>query len=140
MKPSPLALIAILLASSVQAQQFDWSLLEGKWAESTRNAYGCRKDNVHNTFVISEDKKRITFKLDRLWKIGNGKEVREYSAAVVGEGENYLVIKYGDDLSDVSNEMREWEMLFLGPNTYRWRATSWPLAQYNNVVGVKCDK
>ncbi len=34
--------------------------------------------------------------------------------------------------------MREWEMRFIGPGTYRWRSTAWQEGQYNTVIGVKC--
>lgn len=121
------------------AQSFNWSLLGGKWAESVDAKFGCRPDNLHQTFAVSPDKKRITFKLDRKWKIGTGETISEYSAAVVRVESTMLVIKYGPELKGIPDEMREWEMRFIGPGAYRWRATAWPQGRYNEVIGVKCS-
>lgn len=135
--------IASSLASAVPAQSditsFDWSLLQGKWAESTRHQFGCRSDNVHQWFIVSEDKKTITFKNDRAWKIGTGQELEQYSAAILRTAPNILIIRYDLDLPGIPEEMREWEMRFIGPGTYRWRATAWRESQYNEVIGVKCS-
>lgn len=136
-----LSLVAALVPAAGYAQskseRFDWSLLNGKWAESADHAYGCRPDNLHFKFDVSADKKRITFKLDRRWPIA-GQEVSEYSANVVEANGRMLVIRYGQELTKIPAEMREWEVLFIGPGTYRWRATAWPAGQYNTVIGVKC--
>ena len=118
---------------------FNWSLLKGKWAESTNHQFGCRPDNLHQWFMVSPDKKTITFKNDRKWKIGTGQELEQYSASILRSHENVLVIRYGSDLPDVPDEMREWEMRFIGPGTYRWRATAWREGEYNDVIGVKCS-
>jgi hypothetical protein len=50
-----------------------------------------------------------------------------------------LIIKYGPELANIPEEFREWEMRFIGPGTYLWRATSWPPNQFNTVIGVKCS-
>lgn len=123
----------------VQAQtpDFDWSRMAGLWAESTDHNYGCRPDNLHFRVDVAADKKRITFKLDRLWPIA-GQRVTEYSAQVVAVSSHRLVIQYGPELKDIPDEFREWEMVFIGPGTYRWRATKWPAGVYNEVIGVKC--
>lgn len=134
------AILSLAWTSMATAQGFDWSLLHGQWAESTRFQFGCRQDNLHHQFVVSADKKSITFKLDRLWKIGTGKKVREYTASIQSAKENALVIRYGPELQGLSDELREWELRFIGPSTYRWRATAWPENQYNEVVGVKCKQ
>ncbi|CAG0931802.1 hypothetical protein RHDC3_01996 [Rhodocyclaceae bacterium] len=142
---APALAAALLLASplaqarEIHAPAFDWSLLSGTWAESTEHQFGCRSGNLRFRFVISDDKKLITFKLDRKWKIGNGSEVEEYSALVLEQSSNALVIRYGDELGNLSEAMREWELRFIGPGTYRWRSTKWQADQYNNVIGVKCE-
>lgn len=117
---------------------FDWSLLQGQWAESTEHQFGCRSENVHQWFSVSDDKKTITFKNDRKWEIGSGQMVEQYSALILSSSHNVLVIRYGVDLPGIPEEFREWEMRFIGPGTYRWRATSWPRGTYNEVIGVKC--
>lgn len=132
-------LLANAVPSQVAVSAFDWSLLQGKWAESTRHQFGCRPENVHQWLVVSEDKKTLTFKNDRKWKIGTGQEVEEYSASIIRASANVLVIRYGPELREIPDEMREWEMRFIGPGTYRWRATAWPDGEYNEVVGVKCS-
>jgi hypothetical protein len=129
----------VFLSAHSHGQAFDWSLLSGKWAESAEAKYGCRADNVHQTFSVSADKKRLTFVLDRKWKIGAGEEMSEYGATIVSAAPNVLIIRYGPELKDIPEEMREWEMRFVGPGTYRWRATAWREGVYNQVIGVKCS-
>jgi hypothetical protein len=141
--PQPLAYLLFLgsLASSpTKAQEpFDWKLLQGQWAESSAHAYACRKDNLHFRFVLSPDRKQVTFKLDRKWQIGTGKEVTEYSAEIREAHGRMLVIRYGPELEGLSDEMRTWELLFIGPGVYRWKATAWPPGTYNTVIGVRCE-
>lgn len=131
---------AALASTSASAQDtFDWSLLEGTWAESAQHKYGCRQDNLHQHFEVSADRKTLVFRNDRKWRIGDGAAIDRYSASIVSEAPNMLVIRYGPELAGVPDEYREWEMRFIGPGTYRWRATSWPMGTYNNVIGVKCQ-
>jgi hypothetical protein len=142
MNQNPFLYVAAILAffsTSAGAQaSFDWSLLEGKWAESAEHKYGCRPDNVHQHFEVSSDRKTLILKNDRKWRMDNGQEVERYSATIVSEGPNVLVIKYGPELKGIPDEYREWEMRFIGPGTYRWRASTWPVGRYNSVIGVKC--
>ena len=130
----------VLAASAASGQDFNWQNLEGKWAESTKHQFGCRPDNLHQRLEISPDRKTLKFKNDRRWKIGTGQEVTEYTAAIVRAQENSLFIKYGPELEGIPPEYREWEMRFIGPGTYRWRAASWGRDDYNDVIGVKCDQ
>ena len=133
-----LAIVLIVASSTATAQEFNWKLLEGKWAESTKHQFGCRPDNLHQTFEVSPDRKTLKLKNDRRWKIGTGAEVTEYSAAILRSQENSLIIKYGPELQGIPPEYREWEMRFIGPGTYRWRAASWGSDEFNDVIGVKC--
>jgi hypothetical protein len=142
MDPNPLLLVTATLAfisteAGAQAS-FDVSLLKGTWAESSDDKYACRPDNVHQHFEVSSDRSTLIFKNDRKWRNSSGQELEEYSATIVREGPNVLVIRYGPELKDIPDEFREWEMRFIGPGTYRWRASSWPIGSYNGVVGVKC--
>jgi hypothetical protein len=133
------AAIGALCASAAFAapEPFDWSLLNGQWAESAEHAYACRPDNVHFSFDVSPDRSGLRFKLDRPWPIA-GKQLAEYSASIVEASGRMLVIRYGPELSDIPSDMREWELLFIGPGVYRWRATAWRSGSYNNVIGVRC--
>ncbi|MEV4783323.1 hypothetical protein [Burkholderia sp. LMU1-1-1.1] len=128
-----------LFAGAVNAQEFDRSMLDGVWAESTNFQFGCRPDNLHQRLELSSDGKTLTFNNDRKWKI-NANEVTEYSATVVRSTKNVLIIKYGSELVGIPDELREWEMRFIGPGTYLWRATSWRANQFNQVIGVKCKQ
>lgn len=130
--------LLMLIATVASAQEFDRPLLDGLWAESTNYQFGCRPDNLHQRLELSADGKKLTFKNDRKWKIGTGQEVTQYSAAVVLSSKNVLIFKYGPELSGIPDELREWEMRFVGPGTYLWRATSWAPNQFNEVIGVKC--
>lgn len=69
MKCISFALLAMMptVANAISAQAitpgFDWSLLKGKWAESTNQQFGCRSDNLHQWFIVSPDKKRLHSKM-----------------------------------------------------------------------------
>jgi hypothetical protein len=135
-----IVLWAALLTTTALAQEFNWKLLEGKWAESTNHQFGCRPDNVHHRFSVSADRKTLTFKTDRPWKIGTGPEITEFSATILKAQGNSLFIKYGSELQGIPPEQRDWEMRFIGPGTYRWRGVAWRQDLYNNVIGVKCEQ
>jgi hypothetical protein len=74
---------------------------------------------------LSADKKTLKFKNDRIWKVGADSEIREYSAVVVRAQDKSLFIKYTAELQGIPSDYREWEMRFIGPGTYRWRALHW---------------
>jgi hypothetical protein len=126
------------LAPAASGQDFDWALLDGQWAESSQQRWACRPDNRHQRLAPSRDRRLLVFANDRKWKLGTGQEVEQYAAAIVRSGAHFLVIRYGSDIPGIPDELREWELRFVGPGTYRWRATSWPEGQYNDVIGVRC--
>jgi hypothetical protein len=141
LKSLPLAIVFFYIFSiGAHAEEFDRFLLEGVWAESTNYQFGCRPDNIHQRLQLSADGKTLIFKNDRKWKIGTADDVTQYSAGVVRSAKNMLIIKYGPDLLGIPDEFREWEMRFIGPGTYLWRATPWPENQFNEVIGVKCKQ
>lgn len=129
--------VPALACTGACAQAFDTGLLAGQWAESVNNQFACRPGNVHHRFVLSADRKHLSFRLDRAWRIG-GQEVREYGAQVLREEPSMLVIRYDDTVTGIPAGMREWELLFIGPGAYRWRATFWRRGEYNDVIGVRC--
>lgn len=131
--------LALTSTSGCAQNTFDWSLLHGNWAESSEHKYGCRSDNLHQSFEVSSDHRTLVFKNDRKWRMGPGPEVERYTATIVSQASNVLVIKYGPELKGLPDKYREWEIRFIGPGTYRWRATSWPMGTYNDVIGVKCE-
>jgi hypothetical protein len=126
-------------ACNAHAQTFDWTLLDGLWAESTEHQFGCRPDNVHQRFNVAADRKSVAIQFDRIWKIGTGKSVVQIEAAILSATPNKLIIRYGPELGEMPPAMREWELRFIGPGTYRWRSTAWPPGVYNEVIGVKCS-
>ena len=134
-----LAFALLSLAPAISsAQGFDWGLLGGTWAESTEHDFGCRPDNLHQQFVVSKDRKTLTFRNDRSWKIETGVDVKEYRAQITRAQDRSLFIRYDTDLGGSPPAYPEWEMRFIGPGTYRWRAVAWPKNQFNMVIGVKC--
>lgn len=136
-----ISLLILCLASGIAAgQEFNWKLLDGRWAESTKHQFGCRAENLHQTFEVSADHRTLTLKNDRLWKIGTGDEVTEYRASILRAEGNSLFIRYGKELQGIPAEYREWEMRFIGPSTYRWRALTWAPNEFNDVIGVKCSQ
>lgn len=140
LKNSSLGLLCLaLISGAAHAQQFDRTMLDGVWAESADYQFGCRPDNLHQRLELSRDGKQLFFKNDRKWKMDSGAEIEEYSASVVRATKNVLVIRYGPELAGIPSEFREWEMRFIGPGTYLWRATSWPENRFNSVIGVKCQ-
>lgn len=122
-----------------QGMAFDRSLLGGIWAESVDTTDACAMSNLHNTFELSADGKTLVFKLDRKWKIASGDPLERYSATVVRSTRQSLVIRYNADIGTLPpGYPTEWELAFVAPGVYRWRATEWPEGKVNNVVGVKC--
>jgi hypothetical protein len=142
-RPSVHCLAALFFLSgfsAAYAEGFDWNLLKGIWAESAQGKFGCAPDNLHQRLLPSRDFKTLTFQNDRQWKLSNGQELERYSATIISSAPNVLLIRYNADLAGIPEQYREWEMLFIGPGTYRWRSTSWPVGSYNDVIGVLCSR
>jgi len=59
-----LGTICLALFSGAHAQEFDRSMLEGVWAESTNYQFGCRPDNLNKRQELSSDGKTLTYKRD----------------------------------------------------------------------------
>lgn len=118
---------------------FKWNLLNGTWAESSNNDFACRSDKVQQQFEVSKDGRRLTFISDRELETFTGQKVKRYSAEIIESKPYSLFISYGEEVTGLSDEFRNWEMRFIGPNTYRWRPVSWPADEFNVVIGVKCS-
>lgn len=130
----------LLVNFSASAQDFDKSLLPGLWAESVNTQPACAGDNLHFRFELSEDGKILGFKLDRMWTIASGKSVDKYSAKVLETTASTMVIEY-IDLNEVPDGYpKVWELAFVSPGVYRWRATVWPEGKVNTVVGIRCTE
>jgi len=126
-------LVVASISGAAHAQEFDWTLLNGRWAESTGGQYGCRPDNLGHRFVVSPDKKQLTFQLSKKWKNPAGQEIGQYTASILSAADNSLMIRYSPDLPGMTAETLEWELRFIGPGAYRWRPASWPADRYNAV-------
>jgi hypothetical protein len=96
-----ISIALVIFTSAAGAQEFNWKLLDGTWAESTKHQFGCRPDNLHQTFVVSTDRKTLTLRNDRRWKIGTGAEVTEYTATILKAQGSSLFIKYGPELQGI---------------------------------------
>lgn len=130
---------AIAVSLSVQAQEFDRALLSGLWAENASTKPACEADNPRVRYELSPDGKVLVFKLDRPLRIGTGRTVSQYSATVVRSTARSLVIRYNADIGETPPDYpKEWEMSFVAPGVYRWRATEPPDGRVNPVVGIRC--
>lgn len=120
--------------------EFDHSLLAGTWADSDSTAPVCAKNNLHYKLELSADGKTLVFKLDRKWKIATGAHVEQYSATVIDVEPQMLTIRYNADIGPLPPDYpAKWEMAFVAPGIYRWRATEWRGGQVSTIVGVRCE-
>mgnify|MGYP006864925270 CR=1 FL=1 len=89
---------------------------------------------------MSPDGNTLVFKLDRKWKIATGNHVEQYSATVLSTTPWILTIRYNADIGPLPPDYPlQWEMAFVGPGIFRWRATEWRGDQVNTIVGVRCE-
>jgi hypothetical protein len=132
--------LGLLVNFSVSAQDFDKSLLPGLWAESVNTQPACESDNLHFRFELSEEGKILGFKLDRMWQVANGKSVDKYSAKVLEVTNRTMVIEYIDLDGLPEGYPKAWELAFVSPGVYRWRATVWTEGEVNPVVGIRCTE
>lgn len=133
-------MVECAFADPMRGLSFDRSLLAGVWAESVNTSPACAESNLHHTFELTTDGKTLNFKLDRKWTIATGQAVERYSATVVSSTKHSLVIRYNTDIgTPPSGYPIEWEISFVAPGVYRWRAEAWPEGNVNTVVGVKCS-
>jgi hypothetical protein len=130
----------IALSLPVHAQEFERDLLSGLWAVNSSTRPACTPDSLHARHELSADGKVLLFMLDRKWKLNSGKTVDQYSATVLRSTTRSLFIKYNDDAGEHRADYpKEWEMAFVAPGVYRWRATDWPEGRVNPVVGIRCS-
>jgi hypothetical protein len=134
------ALFWATLSTTALAQDFDRSLLSGVWVESDNTDYACTSDKPHQRFELSKDGKTLVFKFDRMLPIVTGKTVDQYSATVILATPRALVIEYNDTEGLPKGFPTTWELAFVAPGTFRWRATEWPVGHVNRVVGVRCSQ
>ena len=136
-----LLIAALLMPFSAQAEEFDRSLLSGLWAENANTRLACAPEELHVRYELSADGKGLIIKFDRKEKINSGKTVEQFSATVLRSDAHTLVIRYNADAGDFGpNYPKEWEMVFVAPGVYRWRATDWPEGRVNAVVGIRCSQ
>jgi hypothetical protein len=133
------ALFWTMLSTAALAQEFDRSLLSGEWVESDDTDFACTKDKPHQRFELSEDGKTLVFKIDRKLLIATGKAVDQYSATVILATPRALVIEYNNTEGAPKGFPKAWELAFIAPGVFRWRATEWPVGHVNRVVGVRCS-
>lgn len=120
--------------------EFDRALLAGTWADSDSTAPACARNNLHYTLELSADGKTLVFKLDRKWRIATGAQVEQYSATVLDVAPQMLTIRYNADIGPLPADYpAKWEMAFVAPGVYRWRATEWRGGEVNTIVGVRCE-
>lgn len=124
--------------SQAQAQTFDDFVLLGAWSESVDAGFTCKPGDLRQQFELSADRKTLTFHNDEARAMSNGKVLKSYTATVLREERHALFIRYNKDVGGTEPGLEEWEMRFIGPSAYRWRATAWNPGRYNTVIGVRC--
>jgi hypothetical protein len=131
-------LLSLPSIAIADAGSFDRSRLGGVWSESYDTGKACRADQPHVTFDLSKDGKTLTFNLDRTIKRASGEEVSTYSATVTRGTKASLFIEYNHAVNP--KVPKRWEMAFVAPGIYRWRATEWDPGRVNIVVGLRCSE
>lgn len=140
MKPRTFVfLLATVIAAPADAAEFDWTLLAGRWGESTGGQFACGPDAAGHRFVVSPDRKKLVFQLSKPWTNPAGQEVRQITATILDASDHSLMIRYSADLPGMTPGTLEWELRFLGRGAYRWRPAAWEPGRYNVVIGVRCD-
>ncbi len=135
-----LFVIGLVYSNTSISMEFDKSLIAGVWSESINTSQACNSENLHTTFELTNEGKNLVFKLDRAWEIATGKSVTEYTAKVLSSTSNSMTIEY-ENLSGLPDNYPEtWEISFVAPGVYRWRASSWPAGKVNSVVGIRCSQ
>lgn len=130
----------LLTSSLVFSEDFDKTLIIGVWSESIDTSQACNPDNLHNSFEFADSGQTLVFKLDRLWKIADGKTVDHYSARILETTKNTMTIEYNDIGELPEDYPKTWEIAFVAKGVYRWRASSWPAGKVNSVVGIRCSE
>jgi hypothetical protein len=135
------AVTALAAAAPAAAQPggFDWALLEGRWSEGADARFACGADKLQRRMTPSEDRRTLVFENDRPQKLAGGAEVLRYTAAILEAQPFALRIRYGAELG-LPEAQREWELRFVAPGLYRWRAAAAPEGRFVAVFGVRCEK
>jgi hypothetical protein len=123
---------------SVSPKEFQ-SVLSGSWDQGNDFQALCGPDRVLHTATFSEDGQMLTFKFERPRKIFNGKEVTSLDYRVLGATNVSLILAMKEESrKDENGQPFVWELVIVGPELFRWRATSFAVATYNDVWGRRC--
>jgi hypothetical protein len=129
-----IAVLALLNAQTSQAEDFDRTLLKGRWVE----LFGIEKPDCSNALIfehaLSADGKSLTTTFTRNWLFSElqGKRVEVETVQVVNMTRDTLVFRKSSEAEPgIPNE---WEMIFSSPNLYKLRADGWELGEGRDFV------
>jgi hypothetical protein len=133
-----LVLSATIIAGPAAGEEFDRSLLRGRWVE----LFGDEKPSCSNALVfeheLNADGTILTTRYVRNWLLSelSGNRISEESMRVVQMTRDTLVVRRdGDSEPGVPVE---WEMLFVSPDMYRLRADGWQTEEGDFVRRQRC--
>jgi len=130
-----------VVSSVSPAKKFNRSQLSRLWVTSADTKIACSPEKSRSRYKLSNDGKTLLIKLDRKSKLNSGKIVSQFSASVVRSSRRSLFITYNLDAGKFPADYpKMWEMVFVTPGVFRWRASNWPKGQVNPVVGIRCSK
>ena len=131
-------LAASIIASPAGAEEFDRSLLQGRWVE----LFGDEKPNCSDAVIfeheLSADGKVLTTRFTRNWLFSalTGDRVSTWSQQVVRATRSTLVVRDGD--KPQHGRPAEWEMIFASPGLYKLRGDGWQTDEGDFVRRARC--
>lgn len=133
-----MALVASLVASHAWAEEFDRSLLQGRWVE----LFADEKPNCSDALIfeheLSADGTILTTRFTRNWLLfePSGGRVTTWTQQVVRATRNTLVLR--NEGEPEPGIPVEWEMIFTSPGLYKLRADGWQTDEGDFVRRMRC--
>lgn len=115
------------------------TVLDGSWDQGSDFASLCGADRAQHTMQFSDDGKNLVVKFDKPHKIYDGSTVTSVTYQVLATSDVSLTLALeGDSRHDTQGSPIVWELVVVGSGLFRWRATSYPVGTYNDVLGRRC--
>ena len=129
------ALVALIVATHAWAEEFDRSLLQGRWVE----LFADEKPNCSDALIfeheLSADGTVLTTRFTRNWLL-SGDRVTTRTQQVVRSTRNTLVLR--NEGEPEPGIPVEWEMIFAFPDLYKLRADGWQTDEGDFVRRIRC--
>jgi hypothetical protein len=130
-----MALVASIVGTHAWAEEFDRSLLQGRWVE----LFADEKPNCSNALIfeheLSADGTVLTTRFMRNWLL-SGDRVTTSTQQVVRATRNTLVLR--NEGEPEPGIPVEWEMIFASPGLYNLRADGWQTDEGDFVRRIRC--